>query len=507
MSASPYKTAREKLDYERRLPTEIIPFVRAYFAKHKEEILKICDQESIAEYLNHIQKAWREHIKANEAIDCFLSYESGNIFGDWSPEEWKLARQLLVAGFDTDHQKTLYSGGVKHKLDTERISLIEKYKSSGIDGIETILISPAGMTFYEGRVHDHKKYHLSVLKGEPDLNLKTELLARYHGNDPILFEERLRKQKFSDDINSLQKEIEETEELVRNRSIRKKYITAERQDLKDYDALLNFDNATEYEYTYSLKGLPDLFLREEVLKRLVEAGRIDSSTSVYALTKDDFLDGIDKEIAHLERHFFIRLRPYYQTQDTCGTACVLSILNRVGVPQTIENEMTIWEKVGRPYNFPGGLGLVLREYGFNVRYVQDSNKLLDETNPEFQSSDQNLLSAAKTYVSLHEKAVQEGMAFEIKDWDFSTVKSEVMRGNPCILYIYASEVYTHCVIARGVKNDRLEIIDPLGAIKYLDANQLNSLIQTSMGKRMLVVQKLPKDFYLKIREDLAEINY
>ena len=109
---SPYKTAEEKIDYQKRLPTEIQPFIRGYFRKHKDE-LSSYQNESVAEYLNHTMEAWDQHIQVNRQIDCFLSYEKNNIFGDWSPKEWGLARRLLVAGMETDHIKAMYSGGIK----------------------------------------------------------------------------------------------------------------------------------------------------------------------------------------------------------------------------------------------------------------------------------------------------------------------------------------------------------------------------------------------------------
>ncbi len=504
---SPYKSAKEKLDYERRLPIEILPFVRTYFAQHKDEMLKLCENEPISEYLSHIKEAWQKHIGANEAIDCFLNYETKNVFGDWSQKEWGMAKRLIVAAFETDHQKTMYSGGIKHKLEIERIRLGEKYRTSGIQDFDTLLISPAGLTFYEGREHNNKKLHLSILKGEPDFELKNEIVNRYNGGDQKLFEERFKTFKFSSDIEKLESEIQVIEERVRSRSVKKNYALVERQELKDFDSLLFFDNTTEYEYTYSLKGLQDLFLREELLKRLKSFGQFPADTSVYSLSKEDFVSAIDDRLSSIARHSSIRLRPYLQTMDTCGTACIMSILNRKGIPLTRDEEMAIWERVGKPYNFPGGLATVLLEHGFHVKYIQNHLTLLQADSLEFESKDPNLLRAAREYVVLHEKAIKKGLNYSIESWDFEKVKVEISRGNPCILYIYVSETYTHCVIARGIKNNRLEIIDPLGNIKYMNEEQLNKRIDTPMGRRMLVVEKLPDDFFEKLDKDLQVIGY
>ena len=503
---SPYKTPIEKLAYVKRITSEIQPFIRSYFQKHKAEMLDRIESEELSEYTGKTKDAWAKHLDVNQAIDCFLNYELGSEFGDWSPEEWRVARDLLAAGMDSDHAKAMYSGGIKDKLEIERRKLVARYGVMNPD-FEHQLLTLSFPTFYESRVFSHKKYKLSVLDGRPDEALKGEIANKYYGGDNRLFDLRDQETKSSDDPEILRREIEASESSFRQRFAKKQYLMLERPDVRAFDDLLYFDNVTEYEYTYSLKGLPDLFLRDEILRRLTEAGLMPRDTNVFSLAKEDFFSAIDLMLAKLATKFEIRLRQYRQTSDTCGTACIMSVLNRKGLPLNEVEEMAIWSRVGRPYNFPGGLANVLLKFGFNVDYIQDSRVLLSKENPEFAVNDPHLVAAAEQYVGLHEEAVASGLHFESRDWSFDDVRSEIVRGNVCLIYIHVSAEVSHCVLAHGIKNGRLLIIDPLNSIKSLDSAELNARIKTPMGKRMLVVKKLPRDMFDTLRSKLHENDY
>lgn len=504
---SQYKSAAEKLEYERRLPGEIQPLMREYFQRHSSEMVEIRERESVTEYFSHLTNAWGRHLEANELGDTFLNYEIRNIFGDWGSAEWRMAQRLLAATMETDHSKALYSGGIKAKLDTEIERLVQKYGHTD-PNFKMLLLTPSFVTFYEARALAHKKYQLSVLEGKPDERLKESMLQRYYAGDEQLFKDRhVSMIKASQGIATLKKDVQDEELALKERSIKKKYFMEGRPDVQAFESLLEFDNTTEYEYTYALKGLPDLFLREEVYRRLVAMKEVSADRSVFSLSYDDFSNAIDNVLVRVDKHFTIRLRPYMQHFDTCGTACIMSILNRKGTSLDEETELRIWEMVGKPYNFPGGLAWVLLRNGFHVTYVQDGPELLRPDNPEFASMDKNLLAAAHTYVDLHKKAVDAGLRFEISDWGFERVRSEIERGSPCLLYLHVSDTMSHVVIARGIFNGRLEIIDPLGSIKYLSAEELNAIIVAPMGKRLLIVQKLPYDLLTLLDEKLLRLGY
>ena len=172
---SPYKTPEEKLSYERTLPTVIQPFIRAHFEKNAVKLAEI-QTEPIEEYTKHLREAWEAHLAVNKAIDCFLMYESGTPFKEWSPEEWRSARRLLVGAIDTDVTKGLYSVGLKKKLDTEVVRLKTKY--SNVEDFEQNLLTPSFATFYEERDLDHKRYELSVIQGHTDEKLKQNIVNR-----------------------------------------------------------------------------------------------------------------------------------------------------------------------------------------------------------------------------------------------------------------------------------------------------------------------------------------
>lgn len=502
---SPYKTAAEKLKYENDLPTVIQPFMRAYFQRHANEMAEV-QRHPLEDYTGNLKEAWNKHLAANKLVDRFLSYETNSPFGQWSPAEWKSAKLLLRAAMETDHEKAMYSAGLKTKLETESKRLIARYGSQ-IDGFETLLLTPSFPTFYEKRDLDQKKYLLSVTEGHPDDALKEEIINIYHGGDANVFELRMAEETSAQDIEKLRTEIQTSDQSFRDRAVKKGYVMAERPDVKAFDELLKFDNTQEYEYTYSLKGLPDLYLREEILRRLVTLDKLPANSSVFGLTLDQFNEAIHAVLTDQEHEFTTVLRPYRQNYDTCGTACVMSILNRKGMRMDEDAELRIWEMVGKPYNFPGGLAWVLLRNGFEVTYVQDKPELLDKNNPEFAKMNSALVDAAKTYVDLHEKAVEQGLEFKVSDWGYDRVRSEIMHGNVCLLYLHVNETMSHVVIANGVKDGKIQIIDPLGSIRSMTQEELDRRIVNPMGKRLLVVKKLPSDLLSRTNEDLAELGY
>lgn len=505
---SPYKTPEEKIAYQQRLPTEIQPFVRDYFQKHRDELLSH-QPESTSQYLDNTTNAWDKHLLVNRQIDCFLSYEYRNIFGDWSPEEWKLAKRLLIAGMETDHVKVMYSGGIKRKLDSEAEKLTRRYESVDPE-FTSLLMTPSFQSFYLSWELEHRKYLLQTLKGDNVDALKAKLLDRYHSGDEGVFRLRLNEIKEKNKgktSEQLEAEVQQIESKCKEGALKKMYNLLGKPDFREFESLLKFDNTTEYEYTYSLKGLPDLFLREEILRRLVEKNKIDQNRSVFSLTLNDFLVAIDEVIADEESDFTIRLRHYSQNYNTCGTACIMSILNRKGLQLEEEVELRIWEMVGKPYNFPGGLAEVLLRNNFKVTYVQNKPEILDPQNPEFHVMSDHLFSAATNYVDLFEQALERGLRFQVEDWDFERVQSEIKQGNPCIIYLHVTHTITHVVLAHGIKGNRLKIMDPLRNIKYLSKEELNKSIVNPMGKRLLVVHKLPNDFFATLDTGLSAIGY
>jgi hypothetical protein len=505
---SPYKTPEEKVAYQKRLPTEIQPFIRDYFQRHKDEILSH-QPESAGKYLDNTARAWDIHLAVNRQIDCFLSYEYRNIFGDWSPEEWNMAKRLLIAGMETDHLKVMYSGGIKRKLNSEIEKLTKRYESVDPE-FSSLMMTPSFQSFYISWELEHRKYLLQTVKGNNVDVLKAELLERYHSGDEGVFKLRLNeiKEKNKDKTpEQLETEIQKIESKCKEGAIKKIYSLIGRPDFQEFENLLKFDNTTEYEYTYSLKGLPDLFLREEILRRLVEKNKIGQDRSVFSLTLNEFTVAIDGVIADEESHFTIRLRHYSQNYDTCGTACIMSILNRKGLQLDEEVELRIWEMVGKPYNFPGGLAEVLLRNRFNITYVQNKPEILDRNNPEFSLMSDQLLNAANNYVDLFEQALKKGLKFQVADWDFDRVLSEIKKGNPCIIYLHVTDTITHVVLAHGIKGNRLKIMDPLRNIKYVSKEELNKSIVNPMGKRLLVVHKLPDDFFITLDKGLSAIGY
>ncbi len=492
-----YKTAEEKRAFATTLRSGAVrPYLSRYAASIQPEIEEVL-AESLAEFCRHTDQAWQNVIAVNKEVDAFLYHESQSPFGDWSPVEIAYAIALLKRALKAEHEKNVYSSAIKRKLDQETDRLVKKF---GLTEAEKhLLVTPGFATFHEQYHFDHMRFHLS-----PEEAMKQALLARYHADDPELLEERLRAFAFSTKENNvLLRQLQEHETKQTQTSTQKYYLLIERPELKQFEWLLRFDNLTEYEYAFGLAAYPEIFLRERLLALSKMYKIVDAETTIFSLLKwTDWEEPLRQLMTKMEKTFRIRLSPYAQTANTCGTACVMSVLHTVGVPLTRTVEYDIWNRVGAPYNFPGGMALELMKYGFLVDDWNEPDQLFTPEHPDLVSGDESMFVYAHLYVDLFERAVERGMNVSCKPWGFQDVLSNIRQGNVCIVGVGFPGIgddILHWVIARGYEqkadgSHRIEILDPMGSLKWLTESQMEELIDTSMGKRLLVVRKFPAGF-------------
>jgi hypothetical protein len=203
---------------------------------------------------------------------------------------------------------------------------------------------------------------------------------------------------------------------------------------------------------------------------------------------------VDNYIQHRKYSYLIRMRPYLQNYGTCGTCCVLPILEKIGKTPTIQLEREIWDRVGKPYNFPGGMAKILIENNFKPVYYQYPAEPFTLNHEDILSQNPFLYKKIQEYINLHQEAVSMGMDVVIQDWGYEDIHIQLEHGNVCILGIHIpSSDVLHWIIVRGYRGNRLEVIDPLKQIRSIYEYEMEGLINTSMGKRLLVIKKFPEE--------------
>lgn len=501
-----YKSAQERMQLATSFRTaEIRPYLHRYFESIQGEITHAIETEHAATYLEHLHSAWRDVAEVNKRIDTLIANKDQDAFPEWSLAQLKLSRGLLEKALEAEHTKNIYSGGLKRKIEAGMESATLRY---GLTSEEVQLIGTvAGGTFHERYNADHMRYFLSDKDSEKE-ELRLALLRMYHGNDPRLLDERMASFSFETrDSAGIAEQLESISGLIKERTTKKNYLMLGRQELKTLEALLRFDNWDEYLYIYRFSAFPEAILRSTLMKHAQKEELISEDTHFLQLNHAEFLALVDRMIEKRRDSYDIDLEMYRQTDNTCGSACVMSILERVGVPMSREAEIEMWDRVGKPYNFPGGMAKELMGHGFRVDYHQYPDRAFSPSQkPELEAA--SLIPKAEEYVRLHEEAVTLGMNVEIADWDLDTIIAEMQKGRACIVgtNIGGSSELLHWEIAQGYRAQgnsyEIRILDPLGNRRWVGRSELESKAVTSMGKRMLSVYKIPAELY----QDLAYEN-
>ena len=401
-----YLDAKGKRQYQQQISERIRPYLMNYISRIQEEITASISGESLAGYLANLHNAWQQHNKVNETIDWFLCAQRQTPFKDWSLREWELARELFVAAIKVDHRKNTYSGGIKRKVDRE-VEYIKKKFLFGADDMGLLLTCATG-TFHVIYYLEHAEYYVAKTEnGDAQSGgVKIKLADKYHCGDEELLDIRMLDLGLGGfcEVRRLKDSITEMRAILRQFWVDKIYFMLERRPIKELDQLLEYDNLTEYLWVYNLKGFPDVVLRDEICRRLKLAHRLPEAADALSLDSADLIYHIDSYIQHRKYRYLIRMRPYWQNYGTCGTCCVLSILGKVGIMPTLQLEWEIWNRVGRPYNFPGGMAKILIENGFKTRYYQYPAKPFTPEHEDVLLKSPFMDEKIQEYVNLHREA-------------------------------------------------------------------------------------------------------
>src|SRR5690606_34359962 len=134
------------------------------------------------------------------------------------------------------------------------------------------------------------------------------------------------------------------------------------------------------------------------------------------------------------RDYRLETKGYKQTTTSCGVCFAMTIAHE-HIEHTRKNELELWQRAGAPYNFPGGIGLILMELGYEVEYLRDRTEHFIPGEYPIHDIDTNptTRATAEQYVTLHETAENNGMNCTVAPIDFSTVLDALKDGKAVIV--------------------------------------------------------------------------
>jgi len=488
-----YKTAEEKQAYEQQISTRIRPYLFLHSEDLANEISEAVELDP-AEYAERFSGAWSEHVVASQNISNFLTARMHSQYPQWSPSEWLRVRALLVDAFDTDREKNIYSAGVKTRIESATQELTARYGWTE-DEVQTC-ITPSRSSFHTQYNLDHMRLALTGDVAQ-SAALRRELAEQYHHGDEGLLE--LRYDKMGLDAmpkQALSIVVSQTQTKIEQQAVKKQKFLERYPDARAVDDLLVFDNWQEYLYVYAQAGYPDLHLREEVIKQATQLGMAVPNDEALAYKQAELLGMTDDARAIVEQRYSLPVVNYAQTVTSCGVSTVMSFASR-DLPHNRETELALWQRAGAPYNFPGGIGLILRKLGYEVTLETDRDRHFIEGQYPVQDIEYNQATrgTAEEYVRLHNAAVSAGMLVAIKEISFDCIVYNLEDGKASIIGIhmpYAPSIL-HWILAHGYNRQgtetTLDIADPMEEITTLNARRFETLVDTYMGRRIITVDK------------------
>lgn len=488
-----YKTAEEKHAYEQQISTRIRPYLFLHSEDLASEIGEAVELDA-ADYASRFSSAWSEHVAASRNISEFLAARMHSQYPQWSPSEWSQVRTLLVDAFDTDREKNIYSAGVKVRIESATQELTVRHQWTE-DEVQTC-ITPSRASFHTQYNLDHMRLALTEDEAESTA-LRRELADLYHHGDEGLLE--LRYGKMGLDAmpkQALSMVATQTQAKIDQQAQKKREFLERYPDAKAIDDLLVFDNWQEYLYVYAQAGYPDLHLREEVIRQAAQIGLEAPNEEALAYKQEELLGMVDDAIVATGQRYSLPVTNYAQTVTSCGVSTVMSFASR-DLPHNRETELALWQRAGAPYNFPGGIGLILRRLGYEVTLETDRDRHFFEGQYPIQGIDHNrhTRETAEEYVRLHDAAVSAGMLVAIKEISFGDVVDNLEDGKASIIGIhmpYAPSIL-HWILAHGYNKQgtetTLDIADPMEEITTLNAKRFENLVDTYMGRRIITVNK------------------
>ncbi|MEG3926610.1 hypothetical protein [Microcoleus sp. T3_D1] len=164
-------------------------------------------------------------------------------------------------------------------------------------------------------------------------NLRTALLNKYHIGDSEIYESRLRKFSWVDnldldDINLTVQGLEKSVPVIR------KYDTIPQEFIRK---IIAFDNRDAYFILRTFIGISGFVLRSKILEYLNKAKILKNEGEIYSYNDQDIIAGLYHFKEYRKSVLRKNVSGYIQTDYTCTAVCLMMVLNYYGIVPSSPN--------------------------------------------------------------------------------------------------------------------------------------------------------------------------
>lgn len=262
-------------------------------------------KESIELFIESYQDVWDYVVDINLLDDAFLteSIPVNKIFKGLSISELKVANKLLALSLYSELEKDCLMALNKTILTELANGLRQKYKFNDEDF--QLLMTPSFETFFTKYHFDHFEFAINTDPALKDKQRK-QLIVNYHANDQELFNLRFAEMHFQKDSN-IADLFSSQRALIADRSAKKLKFIGDREDLKAFEKLLEYDNYLDFKYRYNLEACPEYYVRKILFSACQSKGIFEGVDKPLSLKDAEFINGVNELIAITEETYIIEL--------------------------------------------------------------------------------------------------------------------------------------------------------------------------------------------------------
>ncbi len=488
-----------------------------YFAETNTKISKLMNIEKInspSVFLERLIERWNWHnLFYEELLEPAYLQIIRNYAVELSPSEIDDLIKIYKTMCQVDEATLVMSGAIKKNLEynLDKIPVNNEYFDKNTS--KFMLITPPSETFFATYKKEHL-YYIYLLK--TDINKANEykeyLKEKYHANDEVIFNSRLKKQfnnMFFQDTNTLLKIIKQLT-IPDSYKTAHFYFTLENPERKAMNDLILYDNLDEKLIACNLIGISGFLLRKKILEYLDTEGILKNDGYIYEFSNDLIIESLEKLKVKRKLHMEKNIKPYKQTGYTCTIVCMMMVLQYNGLLDNIteEEEKKLYGMYqskymdGTPFST---LAMVLAEKGFEVELFHKDNTMFN--NDKYYISNYLFELAVNEYKEYVDKAKKKGAKVSNGvNINSQLLKEQLEEGK--LLIVAGSLGYDlHAILICGYDENSFIICDPLSNTKQRKTyEEIEKFMDTLIGTWFLSINNL-KDKKDELIDNLEYFNY
>lgn len=467
-----------------------------YFAQANPDLAELVQQEALKaplEFLDTLRSRWAWHHAFYEdilepAIPALLHGAHDEI-----PPSRIIAIQQAYQASSLVDQATLVPSAAIKKHAARWLNHLQQ-KGQFTDEEKALMYCIPRESFWIRYHRDHLTYALAIANHDcrTAAQCKQTLMRIYHASDEAIFAGRWKRfaRAAAQDPQALEKEIAALT-LPASESIKHGYLTLERPWLKALSEILIIDNCDEYETLYTLKGISGFVLRKKILRALDDAGILPNDGGIYAFPDATVISSLDTLAHSRETSMRKRVRPYRQTDMTCGAVCLMMATHHHGQEDcSLRAERRIHHATQSrhvPGNHFSALAVEAAHRGLEARLLHSEPALFSPDRglfpPDLFRKLMDEYHAFAAHAAQHQVTITSG--------DPLTAQTvvQLLKEDHLVIIAGMCDGILHAQLATGYEQNGIALIDPLTGRETLSPPAcVDAFMGTPIGRWALAVR-------------------